>query len=154
MPAMMIGDSREAFLRYCAQHGCDLTELDAAKAVTVMLDWYEVERADDAASLDQDGDGLLFQWGAWDFDAPATFQYNLTRQFLHDCDEGCLRQLSLTLHYAPEPESDALASEPPVWCFGTKDVPALRSAISTSAATAHVARRRPVRVTLDLEAPC
>lgn len=151
---MIISDSRDAFLRYCAEHGSDLTELDAARAVTVMLGWYEVERADDAAPFDHDGDGLLFQWGTWGFDDPATFQYGLTRQFLHNCDEGCLWQLSLTLHYTPDPESDALPEEGPVWCFGTKDVPALRSAISTSAATAHVGRRRPVRVTLDLEDPC
>jgi len=150
----MISGAREAFLRYCAQHGTDLIELDALHAATLMLGWYEVERADDAAPIDEDGDGLLFQRGTWDFDGPATFQYDLTRQFLHGCPEGCLWQLSLTLHYEPEPESEALPEEAPVWCFGTKDVASLRSAISTSAATAHVARRRPVRVTLDLEDPC
>ena len=154
MPGVMISGAREAFLRYCARNGTDLSELDAPRAVTLMLGWYEAEHADDAAPIDEDGDGLLYQWGTWGFDCPATFQYDLTRQFLHDCAEGCIWQLSLTLHYQPEPESEALPQEAPLWCFGTNDVPALRAAISTSAATLYVARLRPVRVTLDLEDVC
>ena len=149
----MIRDARQALVRHFERRGIDLPGVNASRIVALMISWYQTERADDGAPLEEDGDGLLFHYGTYSFEGPATFQYGVTRQLIrYEDGEQCIWQLSLTLHYEPTPESKALERE--IWCFSVDDVPAWRAATDASPATSHVARRDPLRVTLDFEQAC
>jgi hypothetical protein len=129
--------------------GIDLKSLEAGTAVDLVLGWFLDERADDALPLDQEGDGILFQWGTYDFGDGPTFRYVLTRQFmLKDGEDVRLLQLSLTLHFRTGPQTAALGRVHE-WCFHTDGIPGLRQAIQASAATQYVSTRNPEKVTLD-----
>jgi len=74
--------------------------------------------AGDAAPVEDDGDGVLAQFGTYDFSAAREFLADLTRQFLDSGDQDALMwQLSCTLHWDPSPETEALASGN-LWSFG------------------------------------
>jgi len=151
---MLIRQAREHLERRAANHRIDLTSLDGPAAVDLILGWFEEERADDAVPLEEDGDGILFQWGTYKFAGSATFQYDVTRQFtLEDDGERELWQLSLRLQFAPTPESAALG-ENYHWCFDPTHVPELRQAIELSPATGYVSARRPGKVTLEFFDAC
>ena len=45
-----------------------------------ILAWHANERFDDAYPLDEDGDGVLIQWGTYRWDAARTRQFDVTRQ--------------------------------------------------------------------------
>ena len=66
--------------------------------------------ADDAASPDEDGDGVLAQFGTFDFDGVREFWADLTRQFIEADDEDVMWQLRCTLHWTPSAETEALGS--------------------------------------------
>jgi hypothetical protein len=141
----------ESLERRAAVRGIDLESLSADTAVDLVLGWFRDDRVDDARPLDQDGDGILFQWGTYDFfnDGP-TFQYDLTRQMaLSEGAEVRLLHLSVTLHYTATPGTTALGSGEE-WCFSPESIPQLRRVIELSPATAYASTRRPTKVTLDL----
>ena len=74
--------------------------------------------ADDAAPAGEDGDGVLAQFGTYDFRGAREFLADLTRQFLESGDDDApMWQLSCTLHWDPSPETEALASGD-LWSFG------------------------------------
>ena len=131
----------------------DLAVIGPAAAIDIMIQWYETVRAVDAAPSDEDGDGLLFQWGT--DEQPPTFRYTLTRQLISRQDgEQDIWQLSLTLHYEASTESRNLPGDRAIWCFTTAAIPAWRAAIRASAASTFVADRLPIRATLSFEPAC
>ena len=74
--------------------------------------------ADDAAPLEEDGDAVLAQFGTYDFRGQREFSADLTRQFLEAGDEDPpMWQLSCTLHWAPNAETEAVGSGH-LWSFG------------------------------------
>lgn len=140
----------ESLERRAALEGVDLLSASADAAVDLVLGWFRDERVADALPLDQDGDGVLFQWGTCDFNAGLTFRYDLTRQLaLSDGDEVRLLQLSVTLHYATTSQTAALGGGHE-WCFDPEGIPGLRRVIELSPATAYVSTRHPGKVTIEL----
>lgn len=71
----------------------------------------------DAASPEADGDGVLAQFGTFDFDGVREFWADLTRQFIEAGDEDVMWQLRCTLHWTPSAETEALGSGD-LWSFG------------------------------------
>lgn len=71
----------------------------------------------DAAPADEDGDGVLAQFGTADFGTGREFQVDLTRQFIEPGEDGTMWQLSCALTWPPTPETDALGSGE-LWSFG------------------------------------
>ena len=74
-----------------------------------ILAWHANERFDDAYPLDEDGDGVLIQWGTYRWDAARTRQFDVTRQLTtaegpiarllrRRTDDVSLWQVSLPLH--------------------------------------------------------
>jgi hypothetical protein len=123
---------------------------DAATLVGLIVAWYESVRAEDSASLDKDGDGLLFQWGTYDFGSGRSLRYGVTRQFITAGDDGAMWQLAAVLLFEPTAEAEATGSGE-FWCFSPDDLGAFREAVASSPATAHVATRSAVGMDLWLE---
>lgn len=100
--------SKQRFEQFVATIGCSLATLSAPDAVRLMLAFYRQVRVANC-QLDQDGDMLVFQWGATDVGAKETFRYELIRQFIvpGDEDHDGMSELSLALQY---PMTDALRS--------------------------------------------
>jgi hypothetical protein len=74
--------------------------------------------ANDAAPAGEDGDGVLAQFGTYDFRGVREFLADLTRQFREAGDEDApLWQLSCTLYWEPSPETEAIASGD-LWSLG------------------------------------
>ena len=66
----------------------------------------------------EDGDGVLAQFGTYDFRGVREFSADLTRQFQESGDQDApLWQRGCTIYWAPTPENSALASGH-LWSFG------------------------------------
>ena len=73
---------------------------------------------DNAQPLDQDGDGILAQFGTYDLRDQQEFSADLTRQFIEaGPGDTPMWQLSCTLYWAPSAATDGLASGH-LWSFG------------------------------------
>jgi len=122
---MITADARSALDKWADQRGVDIATLDARRALALALDWYVGERATDAHPLDEDGDGLLIEWGTFSFESPPTFQYSVCRQLITDdeadADEQAIWQVRLTVHYAVEAATSDLNGS--TWIFDPADAP-------------------------------
>jgi hypothetical protein len=117
---MLIREAGARLMSMLADGGVNPAAVTAADVFTIV----EVYRrfaaipADDAAPVEEDGDGVLAQFGTYDFRGAHEFLADLTRQFLEPGDEDTpMWQLSCTLHWDPSPETEALASGN-LWSFG------------------------------------
>jgi hypothetical protein len=128
--------------------GTPVERMTARRGIAAMLEFYAQHRAE-SSSIDKDGDTLLFQWGTNGFAAPATFQLNITRQFIVP-NEDEPYQLLLTFHFDHSNKLDELGSGNK-WCNSPSRVDAFRRLIETSAAFAVVADAKPSRVDLFYE---
>jgi len=72
---------------------------------------------DDAASPEQDGDGVLAEYGTFTFDGVREFRADLTRQVIEADDEDAMWQLHCTFHWSPGADTEALGSGT-LWSFG------------------------------------
>ena len=74
---------------------------------------------EDAPSPEEDGDGVLAQFGTPTFDGVRGFCADLTRRFIEAGagDEDAMWQLHCTLHWTPRAEAEALGSGH-LWSFG------------------------------------
>jgi len=145
---MLTADGRSALERFVSVRGGDLSSIDAATAVDVMISWYESERVDDVVGFEDGGDMLLFQWGTDDvWGKGPTFKYNLTRQFIRADEEGddAIWQLSVTLHYPPNDQTEALGMNHR-WCPHPAAANAFRTSIEAAEATVLACRTTPSRV--------
>ena len=61
--------------------GTPVASMGAREAVDRMLEFYRDVRAENCVT-DEEGDMLLCQWGLYDWGGGASFQFNLTRQFI------------------------------------------------------------------------
>ncbi len=116
--------------------------------VDAMLDFYETTRFD-IGPMNDDNDGLLYQWGTFDWGKGRHFELGLTRQLAvaHN-DERILLQLRLTLHYAPTDELSELG-EGDLWCFDLEDLDDFDVYISTSPPYLALAKTVPAEVVIE-----
>jgi len=129
---VIISEAQHHLLTWATERGLDIVALDARKALDLVLDWYARERADDAEPVDEDGDGILIQWGTHAFTAPPTFQFDVTRQFITEAadepDENEIWQLHLTLHYPANEATEFANGE--VWHFDPDTAISARDAVA------------------------
>lgn len=76
----------------------------------------------DVLPPDEDGDGVLAQFGTHDFRGKAAFAADLTRQFMQldgeDEDDTCMWQLSCTIYWKPSTATRRLGAGD-LWSFGS-----------------------------------
>jgi hypothetical protein len=138
-----IAYAENALRRFASDTGRTIAELRTADGIGLGLEFYRDLRAQHAR-IDDEGDGLLWQWGP-DADA-ARFTIGLTRQLIRE-DEEPIRQLTLYLAYRWTPSRRALGRGH-AWCFDPTS-PALdlfEREIRTSAAYRAVSAAVPVEV--------
>ena len=117
---MLIRDSRARLVEMLADGGVTLGAVtgDETPALVEVYRRFAAIPADDAAPAEQDGDGILAEFGTYDFRGAREFSADFTRQFLGPGDEDWpMWQLHCTLYWDSGPETDALASGR-LWSFG------------------------------------
>lgn len=117
---MRIGDARRRLLAMLAAAGVtpESVTFDDIPAVVDTFGRFAAIPAEDAAPADEDGDGVLAQFGTYSFRGPREFSADLTRQFIERGDQDApIWQLSCSFHWEPTPEADALGSGEQ-WSFG------------------------------------
>src|SRR5262245_14405764 len=139
--------AKQRFLRRLAATGHGLAALTPPDGIAAMLRFYAEERADGCDVAD-DGDMLLYQWGAHDWGAGEAFELNITRQFLAAADdEDEPRQLSLTFRFRPSAALRAVVNGHR-WCESPDGLAAFRRSVTRSKAYGAVAALRPAAVSL------
>ena len=124
-----------------------LSQLTPRDGVAAMCSFYADERID-GADIGSDRDMLLFQWGVDTFNAPDTFQLNITRQ-LNVSGESQPYRLALVFNYQA---TDALKKIDfgNQWCRSPNDLPAFRKFVESSPGFVAAGDSRPARVELGL----
>lgn len=141
-----ISFAENALRRFADETSVPLDRLRAPDAVNLALSFYRDRRAQHARVNDE-GDGLLWQWGP-DADAER-FTIDLTRQLVRE-DEDAITQLCLTLAYRWTPARRALGRGH-AWCFSPAAVGDFGRQIRSSAAYRAVATASPVSVSIRTE---
>jgi hypothetical protein len=104
-------DSPEVFRTLVRQAGLTLESLTAAHAWTLFASF---SRVGFDVPKEPESDGLLYQFGIYDFSGEPRFHFDLTRQFcLRDSDEYL--QVHCDLQYLPTPRLQALGSHTEWW---------------------------------------
>jgi hypothetical protein len=117
---MLIRETRavlETMLRDAGLNSAALATADVAATVEVFQRFASlpVERT---APSDEDGDGVLAQFGTRDLGGHRQFEVDLTRQIIEaGGSDAVMWQLSCTLRWSSSPQTDALASGS-LWSFG------------------------------------
>ncbi|HWM32680.1 MAG TPA: hypothetical protein VNR36_00425 [Pseudolysinimonas sp.] len=136
-----IAYAENALRRFAADQGTDLAAVRTPEAIRLMLDFYRERRAQHAR-VDDEGDGLLWQWGP---DADATrFTIALTRQLIRE-DAEPITQLTLCLPFRWTPARRALGRGH-AWCWSPDAVDAFEKDLRSSAAYRAVAAAAPTDV--------
>jgi hypothetical protein len=136
-----IAYAENALKRFAAESGADLASLRTPEAIALAIGFYRERRAQHAR-IDDEGDGLLWQWGP-DADA-LRFMICLTRQLIRE-DAEPITQVMLCLSYRWTPARRAL-SRGHAWCFDPDAVDAFEKEIRSSAAYRAVAAAVPTEV--------
>jgi hypothetical protein len=125
-----------------------LSQLTPRDGIAAMCSFYADMRID-GADISSDRDMLLYQWGVDSFNAPDTFQLNITRQ-LNVSGESQPYQLALIFNYRA---TDALKqiNFGNQWCRSPGDLSAFRKFIESSAAFKAVADSKPDQTECKLE---
>ena len=116
---MLIEDSEGNLLAMLAEVGVTPGRLDTdqLRAVVDVFRRFVLIPVEDAAPVDDDGDGALAQSGTFKFRGSREFEADLTRQFVEVAEQDPeMWQLSCTLRWHPTEETDALLSGN-VWSF-------------------------------------
>ena len=132
--------------------GTNLDALTLSQGIGFMFDFYRDVRAS-GCRINDDGDMLLYQWGSYDFDGPRSFSCDITRQFIHTGFFGGgdgMSQLSLTFHFTPTSETDALKSGNK-WCETPELIQAFEDFLVANPAYVMSQNFKPVRVALNYD---
>jgi hypothetical protein len=117
---MLIRESEARLASLLAEAGVTpgaVTVADVRAAVEAFRRFASI-RVDDGAPAHEDGDGVLAQFGTYDFRGVREFSADLIRQFQESGNQDApLWQLGCTICWDPTPESSALASGH-LWSFG------------------------------------
>ena len=136
-----IAYAENALRRFAVDRGADLSGMRTPDAIGLAVDFYRDRRAQHAR-VDDEGDGLLWQWGP---DADATrFTIGLTRQLIRE-DAEPITQLTLCLSYRWTPARRTLGRGH-AWCWSPDAVGAFEKEIRSSAAYRAVAGAVPTDV--------
>lgn len=117
---MLIREAKTSLVAMLAEAGVSPGAVTAADVRTIVEAYrcFAAIPAEDAASIGEDGDAVLAQFGTHDFRGVPEFSADLTRQLLAVGQvDPPMWQLSCTLHWDPNPETTALASGD-LWSFG------------------------------------
>lgn len=129
---MRIIESEQELRRRLDQSQKPVHSLRAEDAVWLMTAFFREVRAVDAQACSNTdmGDGLLYQWGTYDWGGGESFEFGLTRQFsmIGERDDDALFQLHLTLKYAPTAALRAL-DEGNEWCWTLEDLDSFQARI-------------------------
>lgn len=139
-----ISFAENAFRRHLAESGETLDDLRIGGALAAMTGFYTASRAQHTR-LQDDGDGLLWQWGP-DADA-ARFTAGVTRQLIREGDDQPIVQVTLCLSYRWTPSRRALGRGHS-WCFSPPAVGEFEREVRSSPAYRAVASASPVEVSL------
>ncbi len=95
--------SKTAFESLVKERGETIATLTAEAGVRLMLDFYRDVRVEGVAALEEDGDTLLFEWGAFDWGEGNHFEIIIHRQFVDAQlqDDDAISQLRLIFYFAP-----------------------------------------------------
>jgi len=109
--------------------------LSLQKGFELLIDFYREVRPSDAATVEEGGDMLLYQWGTYDWGNGSNFEINLTRQIIAPDAEGDedIWQLGLTYRFKPSPELAQLGGGDE-WCRDPNRLLAFRETIEKSQA--------------------
>ncbi|HEY3763411.1 MAG TPA: hypothetical protein VGN23_16820 [Verrucomicrobiae bacterium] len=132
------------------QAGTTANALTPAQGIPLMLDFYRGIRAE-RCELDQRGDMLLFQWGAYDWGEGLTFQVDITRQFIDTEDEdedNAISQLSFKFHFLPSTALNVIKSGNH-WCKTPDELADFEAFIVNSDAYRAVEALGPSKVVID-----
>jgi hypothetical protein len=107
---------------FLTSRGLSIANLSAPQLIENTLAFYRSVRASGLANS-PDADMLLFQCGVFDWGKGASFELDLTRQFIGAGATGddAISQLRCTAHFVPNPEFRAI----PVsnrWCGSVADI--------------------------------
>ncbi len=123
--------AEERFREMIVSSGVTLDALTPSAGVELMLRFYGDERAE-GCPFECDGDMLLYQWGTYDWGEGASFEFNITRQFITPAGEDDeIEQLSLTFRFSPASVPGGLG-EGNRWCRTPDDLSAFREFIEGS----------------------
>jgi len=104
-PAKALDACRAFFI----QQGVNIDVLRFDSTIAAFFDFYRDERAEGCA-VDEDGDMLLFEWGAVDWGEGDHFELSLARQLIFGPGDGKIWQLKLTYAYEPTAAFRALGA--------------------------------------------
>lgn len=117
---MLIRETRavlESLLRNAGLNTAAPAAADIAATVEVFQRFASLT-VDQTTPGDEDGDGVLAQFGTRDLGGHRRFEVDLTRQFIEaGGSDAAMWQLSCTLWWSSRPQTDALASGS-LWSFG------------------------------------
>ena len=151
---MLISQAESKFQELVAARGKSLQDLLPEDLLSLGLEFYQGERATDAAPPTEKsfGDTLLFQWGSREAIKgyyEACFYFDLTRQFesKKKSVNAPMFQLSVQLQYLPTQEFLA-GGEGNHWCRGIECLPEFKTFTSSHPATMVTSGKRPMAVQL------
>jgi hypothetical protein len=133
----------------------DEAKSNPATLFRYVIKYYRLHRLDDV--VEEEGDGLLFQWGVWGLDEK-TFYVDLTRQAAIPCtyeDEGevwedvDILQLRCSFHYPPDQFSSLESGN--LWCFSLQGMPDFEAFVFSSAALTGVRGMLPLSLDMNLD---
>lgn len=151
---MRIIESEQEFRRRLDRHQKPVHSLRAEDAVSLMTSFFREVRAVDAQACSDRamGDGLLYQWGTYDWGSGESFEFGLTRQFAMagEIDDDALYQLHLILKYAPTTTLRQL-DEGNEWCWTLDDLDAFEKCILAGDPLSTIRSLAPTAVEVRLE---
>jgi hypothetical protein len=117
---MLIGDTEVVLASMLDGAGVNrrtMGPVDVRKTVEVFR-LFAALPVDEVAPPEEDGDGVLAQFGTYDFRGQPEFSADLTRQLIEAGDvDAPMWQLSCRLYWATSTETESLASGH-LWSFG------------------------------------
>ncbi len=114
---MRIQRSAQRLERMLGEAGVDLLCPPADSLAAVLSVFREFCEIEVRGLAQDDGDGVLAQFGTWAFDGPPTFEVDLTRQLTERGVDPPIWQVQCTLHWEPSAETDRLGFGER-WSFG------------------------------------
>ena len=152
-------ESADRLRAFARANGVDLKKCTPQAGMAQMLAFYR-EVAVEGCS-DEDGDMVLFQWGTYDWGKGKAFELDITRQFIDmhpdygddgddDDEQRQFSQLSLTFHFAPSPELDALGMGNR-WCESQADLADFEAYVFGTPPMLALGQARAKRVVVDHE---
>lgn len=124
--------SESEFRRFLGSRRLEVETAALDDLIMAVLDFYESERATGLETTPQ-ADMLLFQFGVYDWGQGENFEFDITRQFILEGEEGddAISQLCCTVVYEPTMQLRSVGNGN-CWCQSCDDLTAFKTFILTS----------------------